>query len=141
MIINNEGNVFELKNRILQTPIISLNYLMTEGLSMKSFRSHDGHKEIHVTKNDRFSIRWEMAKVLMQNASLCPVVKMNKKIIVEAILTAIFLSEKGKSTSINELFFGPVGKEKVEVKHFVEWCNEITSKMMVGYALNQPNYR
>ena len=42
-----------------------------------------------------FAIRWEGAKVLMQNAGLKPEVKSNKIILVEAIKTASFLYEEG----------------------------------------------
>ena len=106
-----------------------------------------------------FAIRWEGAKVLMQNAGLKPNVKSNKIILVEAIKTASFLYEegprKGKEFSINELFFGIKGKERVKSKHFIEWgrfgfvCNKRTktrkmesrgtAMMMVGYAMDHPS--
>ena len=42
-----------------------------------------------------FTIGWEGAKVLIQNAGLKPEVKKNKIISVEAIKTASFLYEEG----------------------------------------------
>ena len=106
-----------------------------------------------------FAIRWETAKTLMQNAGLKPNVKKNKKIIVEAIKTACFLNEecpqKGKSLSVNEIFFGDKGKQRVKQKDFVEWGrigfvankrtktakmeNRGTAMMFVGYALDHPS--
>ena len=106
-----------------------------------------------------FAIRWELAKVLMQNANLKNQVKKNKVIIVEAIKTASFLYEEGPRSgslsTINELFFGDAGVDKVKVKHFIEWgrfgfvCNKRnkgtkmenrgTAMMMVGYALDHPS--
>ena len=106
-----------------------------------------------------FAIRWEIAKTLMQNAGLKNKVKMNKKIIIEAIKTASFLNDecpqKGKAVSVNELFFGTAGKDRVKVKDFVEWGRigfvankrtrtkksdvKGTAMMMVGYSLNHPS--
>ena len=106
-----------------------------------------------------FAVRWEIAKVLMQNASLKNNVKMNKKIVIEAIKTASFLNDecpqKGKNISVNELFFGSKGKDRVKTKDFVEWGrigfvankrtktkkvnNRGTAMLMVGYALEHPS--
>ena len=106
-----------------------------------------------------FAVRWEIAKVLMQNASLKNKVKMNKKIVIEAIKTASFLNDecpqKGKEISVNELFFGSKGKDRVKAKDFVEWGrigfvankrtktkkanNRGTAMLMVGYALEHPS--
>ena len=56
----------------------------------------------------------------MQNAGLKRNVEKNKKILVEAIITACFLNDefphKGKSLSVNEIFFGDKGKRRVKPK-------------------------
>ena len=55
-----------------------------------------------------FVIRWEITKVLIQNASLRDPVKQNRKIIVEAIETASYLNDKciqrGKEKTVNQIF-------------------------------------
>jgi len=86
-------------------------------------------------------------------------VKRNKIILVEAIKTASFLYEegprKGKELSINELFFGVKGRERVKSKHFIEWgrigfvsnkrtkTNKMVSRgtamTMIGYAMDHPS--
>ena len=55
-----------------------------------------------------FVIRWEIAKTLMQNASLKDNVKHNKKITFEAIRAASYLNDaciqKGKKETVNQIF-------------------------------------
>ena len=63
---------------------------------------------------------------------------------------------KGKELSINVLFFGVKGRERVKSKHFIKWGRRIgfvsnkctkttkmasrgTAKMMIGYAMDHPN--
>ena len=71
-----------------------------------------------------FATQWNMTKIMLQNAGLKENVKRNKKILVEAIQTALFLYEespqKGKQKSPNKLFFNKK-KDRVQVKHFMEW--------------------
>ena len=106
-----------------------------------------------------FAIRWEIAKTLMQNAGLKDNVKRNTKILVEAIKAACFLNDecvqKSKTESVNHIFFGVKGKDRVKPKHFIEWGrigfvankrtkttkmnNNGTAMLMVGYALNHPS--
>ena len=49
---------------------------------------------------------------------------MNKKIIVEAIKTAIFINDEftqnNATVSVNNLFFSFTGKDKVKKSYFVE---------------------
>ena len=95
----------------------------------------------------------------MQNAGLKTNVKKNKKIIIEAIMTACFLNEecpqKGKSLSVNEIFFGDKCKKIFNPKDFFEWdciifvANERTkptkienrgdAMMFAGHALDHPS--
>ena len=106
-----------------------------------------------------FAIRWEIAKTLMQNASLKDNVKRNKKIIVEAIRTACYLNDeciqKGKKLTVNQIFFGSKAKVRVQTKHLIEWGrigfvankrtktakmdNNGTAMLFVGYALDHPS--
>ena len=57
-----------------------------------------------------FAIRWERAKILMQNAGIKSTAKMNKKIMVKAISTAAFLTEefprRGSDKPANDIFYG-----------------------------------
>ena len=61
----------------------------------------------------------------MQNSWLKSKVTVNKKIIVEAIKTVIFLNDewpqKGKTVRVNELFFGLKVKDRVKMHNFIEW--------------------
>ena len=106
-----------------------------------------------------FAIRWEKAKILMQNAGLKDNVKRNKKILKKAITMASYLTEecaqKKSLLSSNELFYGSDAKIKVKYGHYVEWgrVGFVTNKrshtkkmdckgkpmMMVGYALDHPS--
>ena len=103
-----------------------------------------------------FVIRWEIVKTLMQNASLKDNVKHNKMIIVEAICTASYLNDKciqkGKKQTVNQIFFGNKAKDRVKMKHLIEWGRiEFTANigtkaakmefngtvmLFVGYALD-----
>ena len=94
----------------------------------------------------------------MQNAGIKDEVKRNKKILVQAINAANFLTEECPNEtgfSANDLFYGMERKTKVKSLHYVEWGrigfvankNSYTTKMkvrgipmmMVGYALNHPS--
>ena len=106
-----------------------------------------------------FAVRWEKAKILMQNANLQDRVKCNTKILIHAISTAIFLSEeapqKHTRLSSNDLFYGNDRKLRVKPHHFVEWgrIGFVSNKrsyvskmkprgvpmMFVGYALDHPS--
>lgn len=106
-----------------------------------------------------FAIRWEKAKILMQNAGLKESVKTNKKILTRAITTACFLTDecphRQSKLSNNDLFYGKDRKPKVRPEHFVQWGRigfvankrSHTAKMksrgvamlFVGYALDHPS--
>ena len=71
-----------------------------------------------------FAIRWEKAKILLQDAGLKDKIKKNKKILTQAIKTACFLTEEcptKDSPSTNILFYRSKRKFKVKPKHFIEW--------------------
>ena len=106
-----------------------------------------------------FAIQWEKAKILIQNANLQDRVKCNKKILMHAISTAIFLSEeapqKHAGLSSNDLFYSVDRKLRVKPHYFIEWgrigfvsnkCSHV-SKMkprgvpmiFIGYALDHPS--
>ena len=106
-----------------------------------------------------FAIRWEKAKILMQNAGLKDEVKRRKKILIKAITMASYLVEecpqKGSVLSSNDLFFGTNQKNRVKLHHCIEWgrlgfvpdkrthTKKMDSRgkpmMMVGYALDHPS--
>ena len=106
-----------------------------------------------------FAIRWEKAKILMQNASLQDKFKQNQKILPRAIATAIFLTEvtpkKSRGLSSDDLFYGSNSKLYVKPEHYIQWgrvgfvankCTHVskmkargTAMMFVGHALNDPS--
>ena len=106
-----------------------------------------------------FAIRWEKAKILIQNALLQDKFKQNQKILPRAIVTAIFLTEvtpnKSSGLSSHDLFYGSNQKLYVKPEHYIQWgrvgfvankCTHVskmktraTAMMFVGYALNHPN--
>ena len=61
----------------------------------------------------------------MQNAGLQNNVKINKKIIVEAIKIASFLNDerpqKDKTVLVNKFIFGSEGKDRAKMHYFIGW--------------------
>ena len=82
-----------------------------------------------------FAIRWEMAKILLQNTYLTEHIKKNKRILTHTIKTACFLSEECPTrdhSSPNDLLYG------VNRKLWVKPKNSYNGDVLVLLLINLP---